>query len=734
MITLDRLLGRKSGGKQGGSPADGLAGRMAWLGALTLTVQVLVLREVFSCFYGSEIAVAYALAVWTLAAGLGALAGGGGIGRPKRPAMLRAALPLAALACVLGVRAWGAQEVLGLRDYGILPVFVAPCALLGGLLFSWQLRENSEPGEAGRGARGYAWETAGGIYGALVVSVYLYFGGGSVPLLILLAGMALAAHAGRGHGLGHSAAGAGLGFLVAVGIAGSGVLDRLDRETLRLHYPGYRVLAHRDTPFASLTAVERKQARFVFRNGLPLPPPGVTRRKLAAAAFLAQFPRAWRRAFFVQPISAGFGRTVCALYRGIDIGVWEADRQEFRFLVRWLDPGVGKFKPYLGASPWRRRRSVAADLIAVFAALPGSFSENRFLTREFFRAARKRLASGGVLAVLIPAAPGYTHPRLNRVYRSVRKALDAEFPYCREFPTDLGMRILVAGDGPLNSRFVPERFGGRLGPAADSGVAGEMAEIFLNARLRSGLFRPPPGAEPVRANSMVFPAACFDYLKFRGAMIETAAGFWDRVLRFMPRAAAITAILFLLAALGVERKKTGAGRLFWASWLTTMALTASLYLAQGILGQAYWLMALLSAASMTGICLAASIEWMSWNARRGAVLYSLFVPSLFLAWPVFASLRAPVLVGVLCVGNLAMGLRVGALFRGAAGAGDNPLRKSALMFGVDLFGAAAGFLVGGVLMAWWAGLAQAGVFCAVSAMVVELKASASGLLAGPANV
>ena len=361
------------------------------------------------------------------------------------------------------------------------------------------------------------------------------------------------------------------------------------------------------------------------------------------------------------------------------------------------------------------------DLIAVFAALPGAFSENRYLTLEFFRDARERLAPGGVLAVLLPAAPGYIHPRLNRVFRAVRAALDAVFPWTAEYRTDLGAVVFVGGKSPIPAQFNPDRFASRMPANADSGIAGEVSEIFWDAGLAKTLGRAMISPAETRPNSMVFPVACFAYLKFRGAMIETAAGFWDRFLRPMPRAGAFLAIVFFLLALKLERKVRSAGRLFWASWLTTMTLVTGLYLAQGIIGQAYWLMALLSAASLLGVFLAAVSNWLSWNAGPAAALYAVFLPALFLGWRAFDALPAPLFVLALFGGNVAMGLRTGALFRHAAELNRDKRTAGAVLFGVDLLGAACGFLLGGVLLAWWTGFSRAGVLCASCAMLLELK-------------
>ncbi|NOY79953.1 MAG: hypothetical protein GXP31_03000 [Kiritimatiellaeota bacterium] len=703
----------------GADPA--LPAFMFLAGFTTITSQVLLIREIFTALYGSDAAMAFALAAWTLLGGLGAFFAAPLAGRLKR---IRAEWGLvlftvASLGVFLWARAWGAKDVLGFRDYLRVPVFLLVPCVLGGALFPWRLARCAVRNEV-ETSRAYAFETLGGLWAGLCMAGYVYSGGLSLPALLLLPVLILIAPRLAGRRARGWLLVAGLG-LACLTVARTSWLEGLSRHSLELRLPGYRILAHVNTPFSAMTAAERNGAVFVFENGLPTPENRPTRSKAALLTFLAQFPERWGHVFLLRPVSAGFAGTARYL-RDCRLDLWETDRAKMRFLARWqkfdLPPGL-----HVSASPWRALSGRSSDLIVVLGAEPASLLANRCLTREFLASAAGHLAPGGVLAVVLPTAPGYLHPRQVRYLRTVRAALGQCLPHTAEYRTDLGGIVFVGSRKPLSTRFVQKRTRERLTAAVDAGAEAQAAAVFFDAAMRRSLGPAAVSETPPPVNSVVFPAAYYAYLLFRGAMIETAETFWDRVFHPMPWAAVVLVGLLLVLTGALEPGLRGASALFWGSWVTTMALVYSLYLSQSVAGQAYWLVALLTAAGMVGIFLGAH-RTRPWIEDRRTVLVVLILPGLFPALPIFERLPEGLLFMVLAFVNAVLGARMGGLFRRTVRWGRTHAAAPAAAFGLDLLGAAGGLCAGGVLLPWWAGFRTAALLCAAAAMAGELLAFA----------
>ena len=697
------------------------AGFMFAIGFTSITAQVLLIREIFTALYGSDVAMAFALAAWTLFGGMGAFLAAPLSDRLRRFRTEWGLLlfTVAILGVFLWVRAWGAKDVLDFHDYPrVLLFLIVPC-ILGGALFSWRLARCTERTEQ-ETARAYAFETLGGLWAGLCMAGYVYAGGPSLPILVLLPFLASGTRwiAGTGPRGWQRMAAAGLAVSL---VAGVGPWEGLVRRSLGLRFPGYRILAHINTPSSAMTAAERNGIVAVFENGLPAPENRPTRSKTALLTFLAQFPGQWRHVFLLRPVSSGFAG-VAECFRAARVDLWETDRAKVRFFChrQGIDVPAGL---HVSASPWNAPGLERSDLVAVFGTEPASLLANRCLTREFLASASHHLTDKGTLAVILPAAPGYLHPRQVQYLRTVQAALKQCLPYVAEYRTDLGYIVYMGGRAPLPTQFRPERVRARMTQAVDAGAEAQAAAVFFDAAMLRSLKTPATVEMPEPVNSVVFPAAYYAYLLFRGAMIETSGSFWDRLFRPMPTTAVLAIILLLaLTALG-ERGMRGTAALFWGSWVTTMSLVFSLYLSQSLVGQAYWLFALLTASGMAGIFLGA--RWTHpWLEAPWAGTVCLVLPGLFLGLPLFEHLPAAVLFPMLSAANGLLGARIGGLFRRTVRWGGGQSVTPAIVFGVDLLGAAGGLCIGGVLLPWWTGFRTAGLLCAAASLVAEALAFA----------
>lgn len=694
---------------------------MFLLGFLTIGAQVLLVRAVFSVLYGSDVAIAFALASWTLFSGLGAYAVGPLLSRLHG---VRSHHGLALYsAIVLGVyvlaQRWGAGELIAFRGYILIPCLLCVPCLLGGGLFSWGLREAGGRGHGDITSQAYAFETLGGLVAGLALSLYFFLGGLSEPALIVFCALcflpsSMYVRRWPTWALVVTPLAALLPALLPV-------CSPITSRVIGLHYPGYEVLDHRNTPFGAVTALERNGETFVFVNGTPVPDAEDTPAKRAVAALVAQFASGWDDVLVLQGVSQGFEHAVAA-YSGCEVRAWEFDRRLMAFLAQWTSGtnGAGGLSPRISASPWSHDLP-ALDAALIFAQEPGSLMSNRFLTDEFLGATREHLRPGGVVALVLPIAPGFVHPRQERYLSAAERTLRQRFPHVLRLHTDLGHLVFVGGLRPLASSFRAERFRPRVA-GADEGIEADVRQAFADVSGPNlSLSDCGPGAGP--SNSVAFPVCYFAYLRFRGAVIEEAAGLWDRLFRRRPAwIAAFLVAGFLLVSWRFSRQYPHSGRLFWTSWIDTMSVMLSLYLYQSIVGQAYWMVAVLIAGSMLGLFLGARRE-AAWASHRlwGAALW--FPLAMFLGHRQLAVLPNTAVLALLLAGNWAVSVRLGVLFRQAAKANESRPRGAEAVFCIDLLGAACGLLIGAVLLPWWVGFREAGLLCGVAATAGSMRLS-----------
>jgi hypothetical protein len=230
----------------------------------------------------------------------------------------------------------------------------------------------------------------------------------------------------------------------------------------------------------------------------------------------------------------------------------------------------------------------------------------------------------------------------------------------------------------------------------------------------------PPEEASAPANRVGAPRAYFRYLQFRGALVDDAPAWWRRLFRERTwRASALLVGLLLAAGLAFRPVRAVQG-VFWATWSATVALIAAVYLYQSLVGQAFWAVSLLSAASLVGILLGTRLRRRR-LADLSAPLLAAVPALLFPLYPVLQGAWGPLTLGALLGLVAAPGVGLGYLFARRCEPGqDSP--GGGLLFAVDLLGAGAGLFLGGVLLPWWSGFGPAtavGTMAAVAGVAVD---------------
>jgi hypothetical protein len=679
--------------------ADGLF----LLGFMTLAVQAVLLRELFSVLYGSDLTFGFALAAWTMLTAAGALVAERSRRVPRGAVRWGlCAYGTVGLAVFLAVRAWGSLEVIPFHNYLLIPLFLAPLCLLGGMLFPWYLQGMRRQSAA----QAYAWEVAGGLTAGLACAVAFHLGALACPFLLalLLLGAAWGLSAGGWRGGRAALTLAGL-LLVLLPLTTPGAV--LEKLSLRLRLRQGHIVAALNTPSAALVAVrdEAGQAA-VYENGTPWPTVDYTPARAAVAAVLQALPAACVRTVYVQALRAGFGPALGTLPEAEPPRFLETDPLAVAFARQYLGGMAPGIRPLpFGARRLEPERGEGWDLVAVLSPGPGGLLGNRPLTREFAALVRPRLSAGGVFVVALPVAPGFTHPAQEAYIETVSQALGAEFPAFCELRTQVGWTLLVAGLAPLDRQAASRRLRDRVG--VPPGVVAEALAIVTGAgavsldELAGGPAVAEPGARRAPANTVGAPRAYFRYLRFRGRLVEDAPGWWRWLFRERGATSCGGLLVLLLVAGALGRQGRSLQGVFWAAWSATLTLIFATYLYQSLAGDAFWAVALLSAASMAGILGGTRVgrcRWADWGtllfAWMPAVLFPLYGALQY--WPGSAVLA--LLLGMVA----AAGACLGYVFsrRSAAGKG---VTGGGVLFAVDLLGAGAGLFLGGVLLPWWSG-------------------------------
>jgi spermidine synthase len=707
------------------------------IGCLSMLGQVVVLREVSVAFYGVELVLLLALAVWLAGTALGALLvahGQRGHERDiRRPFLLFALLLLAAVVFLRGSRRLfhavpGAYLGLPVQML-VLGIGVLPVAATLGVLFVRAARRAG----TGRGAlaRAYALESAGALAGGLASTLLLAAGVQNLTAAGLAAALAAAAGAWpwrRSDPACRVAAG-----LAAALLAGTIALSaRLDRSTTAWNHP--QLLASRDTPYGRLTLTDAAGQIAVFEDDAL-----AAESQSPAAEILVHFAGVQRDSL---PSVLALGGLVPGLLP--EILAHPVRRVEDVETCRALVELVGAHAPsrLLAASRDPRvqmhigdpRRFLAHaaryDLVLVGMPEPESGRTNRYYTREFFALVARHLNPGGVLALRLRGAENLWTPLAQQRLASVHAALCAVFPDVVVVPGST--HVLLASGAPLD--LDPEILAARLRNLAVQPLLVTPAYLryaYTNDRFSAMAALLQRAPQP--ANSDLRPAC------YQATMLGWLARFYPRLTRLEWRAASPREVLrspWCWAAAGCVLFGAGLARrrpVWRASAYVALAGGAGMLLESALLlryqaqtGVLYQDLGLLLTAFMLGLAVGSETVHRSSaagmpgarapsRARLGACLV-LVAAALGVALSMQVAGGASLgLVGLLLAGA---GLGVGAAFGAATTAASSaPAAALAPVYAADLLGGAVGSLLAAVWLAPLLGLTGTALVAAGCALL-----------------
>ncbi|MBW1669903.1 MAG: hypothetical protein JRJ43_00365 [Deltaproteobacteria bacterium] len=416
------------------------------LGTSSVSVQLIMIREVMSTFGGNELVIGLVLGVWLLFTGLGSALGVplAKRARPERALfaghILVGVLPFIQIAAVRALPLlWVRGEMLGLTSaiFSSTLILIPYCLVAGGMLpIAGALLKGKDTT-----SRVYIADTLGDIAGGLLFSLVLVYtlshwdSLAVLGILNLLAGAMMTSYAG----------------LPVLALLGLGILAArpLDLSTLSLRFPGQELIVHKNTPFAQLTISKTGEQLNVLQDAIPLYSTGDLDMESVVHLPLCQLEQGAN----VLLISGGVFGSIkeIAKHKPRRVDYVELDPAILK-LDKLIDNGLSYpfVQVYVGDGRlFVKQAEIKYDAIIVDLPDPENAQLNRFYTQEFFHEAKSILTDHGILTFTLVGAENYLEEKGLAVNRSVYAALKSIFKNVLVFPGIT--HYYLASDAPLTT-------------------------------------------------------------------------------------------------------------------------------------------------------------------------------------------------------------------------------------------------------------------------------------------
>ena len=691
--------------------------------------QVILIREFMSAFGGNELMLIFLMAGWLVGVAVGAgrifqFAHNNSRSSVFLFSMAGVLLPMVLVGARL-IRLWlgipPGQIMDAVCAGGLSAFFAFPVSLVYGAIFAALSRElHQEKVDVG-GL--YAIEALGFVVGGILLTGLLWM---SVDVLWIVCGLSflhfvLAAWVGEQRRLAFILVLAGF-LLVTTG----GMRD-LEGLLLKTQWPGFEVLASRDSVLGRVTVVKRSGQVSLFENGILAYSAGdqVTEEENVHYALLAHASPGK-----ILLIGGGPGVVTEALrHPGIRVDYVEMDPLAID-LTRHFFPGAEKIfadsRVRLLTDDGRRvvkRVEGQYDAILVNVSDPITIFINRYYTQEFFKELARALKRGGIVAFSVSSSENYVNEENRALLRMIATTLRSIFSEVKFIPGERVIFLASPSQGALKVDIVS--LSARL---KERGINTKYVQPYYFSDRLSALRMSQMEdllATPQQINTDERPCGLMRALVFWSTHFGST---FARLMAFFgnPLILVLMAVVlggFLVALSFMPSWGIPVATMFVLGFTQMVAQSVILLYFQSLYGYLFGWMGLLTASFMFGVFLGGRGAIHPSHAGRALhvmqVMASLFF--LFLAVVLGAGLQEIphwAGMGVLLGAAVMVGVIGGRIFSLAA-----LTRKSAdNLYSFDVLGAAAGVVWGGVILIPVLGVQASLMICSGIGLLIWLLA------------
>ncbi|MBN1354585.1 MAG: fused MFS/spermidine synthase [Candidatus Omnitrophica bacterium] len=420
-------------------------------GITAISGQIILIRELFTSFYGNELSIGFVLAIWLLGGSIGSgILGGLYADRVKDKLFLFSlAQFLSGFFLPLGVflaRVWrnifgiGAGELAGLHFFLFSSLFtLLPITILLGFIFVLgckTLPQNPRSSDIGRV---YSIEAFGSAIGGILTSFFMLRFLGTFQIAFILASLNMVApiFVLRSEKTYRAAAVRYLAAVLVVALgffAASGGVDFVNKESSRIKWAGFKLLDSKDSVYGRIVVTGKSGQLDFFDNGLLL----FSSSESMAAEEAVHFPLSFSaRPEKILLIGAAASELINEIlkYNVLSIDYVELDPLivdlSKKYLPEYpLNTAARKKIKVINTDARYYVKNASEYYDAVIVNLPNPYTAqiNRFYTKEFFGEVKRVLAPGGILSFGVTSSENYLSREQALFLKTLYETARSEFP------------------------------------------------------------------------------------------------------------------------------------------------------------------------------------------------------------------------------------------------------------------------------------------------------------------
>jgi spermidine synthase len=425
-------------------------------GLVSITTQIILLREFMVVFYGNELVMGIILANWMLLTGLGSFLGRFSGKMRNSPALIVLCLTLQALLPVITVFLLYAMRntvfPIG-KMIGIFEVFYSslilllPFCMVTGFLFTLFCTHAFQKYQENLTGRIYGFESTGSIIGGVLFNFILVFYFRTFQSLMVL--MVISFVAAFIFSLMFK--GWWKYLLVPVAVAAVVIMNviGLDDMSKKKLYIDQDILYQKDTPYGNIVVTRTGDQVNFYENGITLFTSGNTIENEESVHYAMVQSRHPQN---ILVLSGGMSGIISEIekYKVDRIDYVEMNPWIIRIAERYFKRPADSLVRIINrdAKLFIRQTGMKYDVVLINLPEPATAQINRFYTVNFFKSLKTRLNPGAVVSTSLMSTANYMSPEQRRIHSALMNSLHHSFNNVIIIPG--GKNYFIASDSTLD--------------------------------------------------------------------------------------------------------------------------------------------------------------------------------------------------------------------------------------------------------------------------------------------